>query len=131
MMAGMKIKFVSALALCGALLSACVQTEDQHTAPGFATKDTITSRYARPVAQIAAATATVLSRDGKLLENNIVNNTFKARINQATVWVKVSDIDGKLTEVRVQARGSMGGDIYLAAQIDKEIALQIQSTPVP
>lgn len=127
----MKIKFLSVLALSSlaAVLSGCVQTPDGHTTGGFPTRDTVVSRYERPVKQVADATSTVLSRDGKLLVDNIIDNTFQARINQANVWVKVYDIDGKITQTKVQARGSVGGDIELAAQIDKEIALQLEATP--
>lgn len=131
LLAVMKIKILSVLALSTlmAVLSGCVQTPDGHSAGGFPTKDTIISRYDRPAQQVVAATSAVLSRDGKILVDNVVNNTFQARINQASVWVKIWDVNGKVTQTKVQARSSMGGDIELAAQIDKEIALQIASTP--
>ncbi len=127
----MKIKFLSALAFCSlaAGLSGCVSTPDGHTAGGLPTKDTVISRYERPVQQVTAATAAVLNRDGKMLVDNIVDNTFEARVNQCKVWVRVWDIDGKITQTKVQVRGSMGGDIEMAAQIDKEIALQIEAAP--
>jgi hypothetical protein len=127
----MKITFLSAFTLSSvaAVLSGCVDTPDGHTTGGFPTKDTVISRYERPVQQVTAATSTVLTRDGKMLVDNIVDNTFRARINQCSVWVKVWDIDGKITQTKVQARGSMGGDIELAAQIDKEIALQVEAMP--
>jgi hypothetical protein len=126
----MKIKNLSLFcSISAAALSGCVQTPDGHTAGGFPTKDTVISRYERPVQQVTAATSAVLQRDGKMLVDNIVDNTFQARINQASVWVKIYDIDGKVTQTKVQARGSVNGDIELAAQIDKEIALQLESMP--
>ena len=106
----MKIKFLSFLALsaCLVLLPGCVGTEDGHSVAGVPfTKDTIVSRYARPVSQLAAATRAVLNRNGKLLLDNAVNNTFEAKVNQHTVWVKLTDVDGKITEVMVQARGGL------------------------
>ncbi len=110
--------------------SGCVGTEDGHSTGGDPfSKDTIVSRYEKPVTPLAAATRVVLNRNGKLLVDNSVNNTFQAKINERNVWVRVSDVDGKVTQVSVQARGSFGGDVDLAAEISKQIALQLMSGP--
>jgi hypothetical protein len=93
------------------------------------TKDSIVSRYARPVAQLTAATRTVLNRNGKILIDNSVNNSFEAKVNQHTVWVKVTDIDGRITEVIVQARGKMAGDVETAAEISKQIGMMLVAGP--
>ncbi len=127
-LAVMKIKFLSFLALstCLVLLPGCISTQDGHSVAGMPfTKDRFTSRYTRPVAQVSAAARTVLNRNGKLLVDNAVNNSFQAKINQHTVWVKVSDIDGRITEVVVQARGSMAGDSDLASEISKQIGMML------
>ncbi|HEX4120717.1 MAG TPA: DUF3568 family protein [Verrucomicrobiae bacterium] len=126
----MKIKLISSLALSAALacVCGCVGTEDGHSTAGIPfTKDTITSRYQRPVGAIATATRTVLQHNGKMLVDNSVNNTFEAKVNQRTVWVKVSDVDGKLSEVDVQVRGPAAGDVDLAAELSKQIALQLEA----
>jgi hypothetical protein len=125
---GMKIKFISifALSACLALLPGCIGTQDGHSVAGVPfTKDRIVSRYARPVAQLAAATRTVLNRNGKILVDNAVNNSFEAKVNQHRVWVRVADVDGKITEVTVQARGSMAGDVDTAAEISKQIGMML------
>jgi Protein of unknown function (DUF3568) len=130
----MRIKALFSLALASALVlaSGCVNTETGHTVGGVPfTKDTITSRYEKPVAQLASATRVVLTRNGKLLVDNVVDNSFRAKVNQRNVWVKVTDLDGKITVVSVQARGSMGGDVDLAAEISKQIALQLMAGPNP
>ncbi|HZM04851.1 MAG TPA: hypothetical protein VFC44_17770 [Candidatus Saccharimonadales bacterium] len=130
----MKIKFLSFFALSAllVLLPACVSTpEGQDTVGVPLVKDRIVSRYARPVAQLAAATRMVLNRNGKMLVDNSVNNSFVAKVNQRTVRVKVTDVDGKLTEVVVQARGDWGGDVQLAAGISTQIAMQLEATPAP
>jgi hypothetical protein len=122
----MKIKFLSFLALfaCLVLLPGCIGTQDGHSVAGMPfTKDRIVSRYARPVAQLVAVTRAVLNRNGKILVDNSVNNSFEAKVNQRNVWVKVADVDGKITEVTVQARGSMGGDVDLAAELSKQIGM--------
>jgi hypothetical protein len=124
----MRIKILSLLALSSVLLlsSGCVSTETGKPVTGVPfTKDTITSRYEKPVPLLVNATREVLKRNGKLLLDNIVNNTFEAKINQRNVWVKVADLDGKITVVTVQSRGSFAGDVDLAAEISKQIALQL------
>lgn len=125
----MKMKFLASLALAlvsVAALSGCIGTADGHTKAGVPfTKDTITSRYERPASQLAAATLVVLKRNGKLLEDNVVNNSFRAVIDQRDVWVKVTDLDGKMTQVIVQARGGVGGDVDLAAEISKQIGMEL------
>jgi hypothetical protein len=124
----MKIKFLSFLALsaCLVLLPGCIGTQDGHSVAGWPlTKDRIVSRYARPVAELTAATRTVLNRNGKILVDNRVNNTFLAKVNQRNVWVKVADVDGKTTEITVQARGNWGGDVYLAAELSKQIGMML------
>jgi hypothetical protein len=127
----MKIKLLSFLALstCLVLLPGCIGTQDGHSVAGWPNKDHITSRYARPVSQLAAATRTVLNRNGKLLVDNAVNNTFEAKVNEHTVWVKVTDIDGRISEVTVQARGKMAGDVDTAAEISKQIGMMLVAGP--
>jgi hypothetical protein len=127
----MRIKALFSLALSAvlALASGCVGTETGHTTAGFPSKDTITSRYEKPVPLLAAATRVVLTRNGKLLVDNVVDNTFQAKVNQRNVWVRVSDLDGKITVVSVQVRGDVGGDIDLAAELSKQIALQLMAGP--
>ena len=124
----MKIKFLSFIALsaCLVLLPGCIGTQDGHTVAGVPfTKDRIVSRYARPVPELAAATRTVLNRNGKILVDNSVNNSFEAKVNQHTVWVKLTDVDGRITEVTVQARGKMAGDVDTAAEISKQIGMML------
>jgi hypothetical protein len=128
----MKIKFLSFLALstCLVLLPGCIGTQDGRSVFGMPlTKDRFTSRYTRPVAQVAAAARTVLNRNGKLLVDNSINNSFEAKVNEHTVWVKVSDIDGRISEVVVQARGKMAGDADLASEISKQIGMMLVTTP--
>jgi hypothetical protein len=131
-LAGMKIKCISFLVLSAALvlLPGCISTQDGHRVAGVPfTKDRIVSRYARPVAQLTAATRTVLNRNGKILVDNAVNNSFEAKVNQHRVWVKVADVDGKITEVTVQSRGSMAGDVDTAAEISKQIGMMLVAGP--
>lgn len=128
----MKINTLFAV-VCASLVvlgSGCVATNDGHTTGGAPwVKDTIDARYPRPVDQVADAVRVVLKRNGKLLVDNSVDNSFKAKVNERTVYVKVTKVDEKVTAVQVQARTGMGGDIYLASEIDKQIALQLTVNP--
>jgi hypothetical protein len=118
--------------VCAAVLvcvSGCVGTQDGHSTGGDPfSKDSIVSRYEKPIQPLANATRVVLNRNGKMIVDNSVNNSFQARINQRNVWVRVSDVDGKVSQVTVQARGSMGGDVDLAAELSKQIALQLMAS---
>jgi len=124
----MKIKIFSSVALsaCLVLMTGCIGTQDGHHVAGVPfTKDRFVSRYERPVPQLASAVRAVLNRNGKVLMDNSVNNSFEAKVNQHTVWVKVSDVDGKVSEVVVQARGSMTGDADTAAELSKQIGMAL------
>jgi hypothetical protein len=111
--------------------SGCVATNEGHTTPGVPFgKDSIHSKYQRPVEQLVEATKIVLTRNGKLILDNVVNNTFQARINERNVWVRITRVDDKTTAVDVQARTG-SGDIELAAEIDKQIALQLTTIQAP
>jgi hypothetical protein len=128
----MKIKFLSILALfaCLAFLPGCIGTEDGHSVAGVPfTKDRIASRYARPVSQLVDATRAVLNRNGKILVDNSVNNSFEAKVNHHSVWVKVTDVDGHVSEVVVQSRGPLGGDVDTAAQISTQIGMMLVANP--
>jgi hypothetical protein len=61
--------------------------------------------------------------------DNAVNTSFEAKINQHRVWVKVTDVDGRITEVTVQARGGVGGDVDTAAEISKQIGMELVAGP--
>ncbi len=130
----MNIKFLSVLvfAVLAATFTGCVKTGDGHSRATAVpwVQDKISARYERTVPQILTAAKAVLNRNGKLIADNSINNSFTAKVNQRDVWVSVVDIDGKVTEVTVQVRTKMGGsDIELASAISTQIALQLSSTP--
>ncbi len=120
--------FAVVIAVClVAILAGCVRTVDGRSRSGvpFA-KDTIEGRYERPVNQIFEAAKKVLSFNGKLTSENTIRNSLEAQIDTRTVWVAVEEVEPKTSRVRVQARRKGGGgDVYLAAEIEKQIALQL------
>jgi hypothetical protein len=109
--------------ILGSALSGCVSTVDGRSQAGMPlTKDTIESRYERPVALIFNAAKEVLQLNGTLTSENTINHSLIAKIDTRTVWVAVEDVEPKVSRVRVQARTKGGlGDIDLASEIDKQI----------
>jgi hypothetical protein len=126
----MKTKIFTLLAVCGlaVLIVGCINTVDGRKSAGVPfVKDKIDSRYERPVAQVFTAAKEVLAFNGVLTSENTINNSLEAKVDTRTVWVRVDKIDEKITQVTVQTRKKGGGaDIYLAAEIDKQIALKLR-----
>jgi len=107
----------------------CYSTADGHKKFGrpFA-KDRLESRYERPLDQVFAAAKTVLGNMGRLVGENTIGKTLEARIDNSTVWVAVDEVEPNITRVIVQARRSaFGGNIDLASEVDKQIALHLQT----
>lgn len=119
--------------LFGALLAVitmgCYSTLDGRMKVGTFSplaKDTIEGRYERPIDQVFEAAKTVLSFNGNLNGENTIKKILEAKIDTRTVWVAVDPVEPNVTRVRVQARRKGGtADIYLASEIEKQIALQL------
>ena len=96
--------------------------------PGI--RDTVISRYERPKDQVLNSAREVLSRTGTLTGDDVVNNAVSAKIDNRSVWVTVAEVEPLVTEVKVRVRSSRGtGDLAMAAEIDKQIALGLIVTP--
>lgn len=90
-------------------------------------KDDIKSRYQRTVPQIITAARDVLTHNGTLTLDNAVNHTLEAKVDGRTVVVKADEVEPGISEVVVTARTKAGfGDVDLAAEIDKQIALHLR-----
>ena len=86
------------------------------------TKDTIESRYERPVDVIFNSAKDVLKLNGTLTSENTINHSLIAKVDTRTVWVAVDEIEPKVSRVRVQVRTKAGrGDVDMASEIDKQI----------
>ncbi|MBX3733944.1 MAG: hypothetical protein KF791_15315 [Verrucomicrobiae bacterium] len=124
----MKQLLVAALlaAVVGAS-SGCYSTETGRTKFGMPfAKDSIISRYSRPVPVVFAAAKEVLAFNGTLTSENLIDNTLTARADSKTIYVKVTEPEAGIAEIATQVRGSAGGpDLDLAAEIDKQIALKL------
>lgn len=131
----MKTKFLTLLATVGlaALVISCVNTVSGHKTVGVPlVKDKVEGRYERPLDQVFTAAKEVIAYNGTLVndstlhaETNVVR-TVEGKVNQRSVWVRVEQIDPKVTAVTVQARTKGGGtDIDLAHEMEKQIAVKL------
>lgn len=125
----MRIKFLTLFAVLGlsALISGCVSTVDGRMKTGIPfTKDKIVSRYERSISQIMSAARTVVQKNGVIETDDNAKNVIHGKVDTRHIWVKVSQVDPKLSEVIVQARTRAGsGDVDLASEISKQIAMQL------
>jgi hypothetical protein len=133
----MKTKLFAAALLTLALAVGCVSTVNGRKTAGLPfARDTIEARYERPMSQVYDAAKDVIAFNGAVInetilhgQTNALNDVAKVvegKVHQRTVWVRVLQLDPKVTAVTVQARTSGGGgDIDLAAEIDKQIALKL------
>jgi hypothetical protein len=126
----MKSKILMLFAACTLVIAVtgCYSSADGRLKAGVPfVKDSLSSLYERPAAQVWTAAREVLTRNGRLVGDNTVAKTLTAKVDNRTVWVMIEDVDPRLTRVTVQARTSMGGaDIALASEIDKQIVLQLR-----
>jgi hypothetical protein len=129
----MKTKFLLAVFGATLLVAGCVNTLDGHkkAARPFV-KDKIMGQYQRPLEQVFDAAKTVIARNGQMVAETSLHNvtnrvqTIEGRVNQRSVWVRVEAVDPQITAVTVQVRSRSGGsDIDLAAELEKEIALEL------
>ncbi|MBL9174743.1 MAG: hypothetical protein JNL10_14490 [Verrucomicrobiales bacterium] len=122
-----KLLVVSLMALTAALSSGCYSTETGRTKFGMPfAKDSIVSRYNRPVSVVFAAAKEVLAFNGTLTSENLIDNTVTAKADSKTIYVKVTEVEAGVAQIATQVRGSAGGpDIDLASEIDKQIAIKL------
>ena len=91
-------------------------------------------RYNRTVDQVYQAAVIVIQKNGVLLTEYIphdnTNNirSLLGRVNDDKVWVRVSSVDQRTSQVEVQARSKWGvSDIAAVHELEKEIALELSA----
>ena len=67
-------------------------------------KDTIESRYERPVDKVFDAARETLGFNGTLTSENRIANTLTAQIDKRTVWIAVDEVQPGVSRIKVQAR---------------------------
>lgn len=111
----------------------CVSTVDNRREAGDPlAKDKLIRVYERPVLQCWAAAKDVLSANGTIIHEDVMQSTLTARVDTRTVRVKTESVDPKMTRVTVQVRTRMRyADLDLAGELDKQIALRLASGQLP
>lgn len=111
----------------------CVRTVDNRKLAGNPLmKDKIVRVYERPVLQTWGAAKEVLSANGLVIHEDVMQSTLTAKIDTRTVLVKVEAVDPKMTRVTTQVRTRMrNADLDLAGEIDKQIALRLATGTMP
>jgi len=129
----MKRTIFAVLAGVAIIATGCVSTvTDSKTFAVSYGKDSVSGRYRLPVNTVYDAAKTVISADGVLLTEFIPHDytnavlSLQGRVNDCKVWIRVEQVDPKVSQVDVQARSRYGRvDLELVHQIEKEIALQL------
>jgi hypothetical protein len=111
----------------------CVHTvSDTSTFAVSYGKDSVAGRYQRDVDTVYKASVAVIQNDGVLLTEYIPHDNTNAvrslsgRVNDCKVWIRVAQVDPRVSQVDVEARTKWGRvDIDLVHELEKEIALQL------
>jgi hypothetical protein len=133
----MKLNWLAALGAAALLTAGCIDTVSGGKTGGVPfVKDSLESRYDRPATEIAQAAREVIAGNGALVNEITIHGQTNAvggvalavegRVNQSSVWVRVTQVDARVSDVVVQARTRAGGaDVDTAALVDKQIALKL------
>lgn len=133
----MKLKIFGVLAGAAVLAAGCVSTvSDTSTFTVTpAARDSVAGRYQRPYMDVYNASLVVVKRNGTLIKEYIPHDTtnnvrsLEARVSDRKVWIRVEELEPRLSQVDVQARGTGLGnrDLDVAHELEKEIALELAS----
>ena len=89
-------------------------------------KDTVEGRYEFTPMQLWTAAKDVLRHQGTLTGEDMQRNVLDANVDERRIWVKVEEVDNRISRVLVQARTKGGAaDMEMAAFIDKQIAVRL------
>jgi hypothetical protein len=127
----MRFKWIVSVALAVATigLTGCVETLDGRKKSGYPWgRDTVEGRYEFTPNQLWVASKDVLKHQGTLLSEDTLKSVLEANVDERTIWVKVDEVDTRVSRVLVQARTKGGSsDMEMAAFIDKQIAVRLAS----
>ena len=115
------------------LLAGCVGTIDGRKSPGVPfTKDKLERRYERTTHEIWDAAKDVLKYNGRLYSEDMLQSTLEASVDERTVWVRIEEVDPKVSKVTVQARTKAGlGDVEMASWMVEQIGLRLATGAMP
>ena len=130
----MKTKNFLAFLGVAIITSGCVGTvSGTKTAALVYNRDQVQGRYQRSVDQVYQAAVQVVQADGVMVTEYIPHDTtntvrsLQGKVNQRNVWIRVAAESPQITQVTVQARTKTSGDVDLAHELEKEIALKLST----
>ena len=131
----MKKIILAVLAGVTLVAAGCVHTvSDTSSFAVYYGRDSVAGRYNRSYDQVYKAAVTVVQRDGVLIREFVPHEytnsvrQLEARVTDRKVFIRVEQIDPKVSQIDVEARTKMGGvDIDLVHELEKEIALELAS----
>jgi hypothetical protein len=124
---------LAGIAGMGLLVAGCVKTvsNNKHAAVPFV-KDRVEGRYERPMQVVYQAAKEVLAFNGMITAESTLSTTnasalaLEGKVNQRSVWIRVEQVEPRISSVIVQARSKWGGrDLELVHEIEKEIAIKL------
>jgi len=129
----MKKQIFIILAGVALVATGCVQTVSDTNAfaitPG---RDSVSGRYQRSIEQVYQASKAVIARDGVIVKEYVPHEytnsvlQLEGRVSDRKVWIRVAQIDPRLSQVDVEARSKYGvSDVDLVHELEKEIALEL------
>lgn len=127
----MKLNLFALLVAVGfaSLSLGCYSTVEGKKKAGVSmSTDRVEGRYERKPAEVFAAAKQVLGFMGTLVSENTIASTLEAKVDNNTVYVKVTEVEPGISQVLVQSRRSaVKGNVALASEVDKRIALELQA----
>jgi len=130
----MKTKIFLAFLGVALITAGCVSTvSDTKTGTLLYNRDKVEGRYQRTVDQVYQAAVQVIQNDGVVVTEYIPHDTtntvrsLQGKVNQNNVWIRVAAESPQITQVTVQARTKTAGDVDLAHELEKEIALKLST----
>jgi hypothetical protein len=129
----LKSSLLLSSALGATLLAGCVGTIDGRRSAGVPfTKDKLERRYERTTHEIWDAAKDVLKYNGRLYSEDMLQSTLEASVDERTVWVRIEEVDPKVSKVTVQARTKAGlGDVEMASWMVEQIGLRLATGAMP
>jgi hypothetical protein len=112
------------------LATGCYQTQEGRLKAGMPfSSDTFEAKYERPLEEVYQAARKTLAYNGTITSENTVSRTITAKIDTRTVWMRVEQAEPMISRLLVQARNGGRADLPLAAELDKQTALNLKVMP--
>ncbi len=129
----MKKTIFAVFAGAAIIVTGCVHTvSDTSTFAVSYGKDSMAGRYQRDLETVYKASVAVVQSDGVLLTEYVPHDytnavrSLQGRVNDCKVWIRVEQVDPKISQVDVEARTKWGRvDLDLVHELEKEIALKL------